>query len=292
MEKVNLPTFNPKVPEIYQIEVTNDCNFGCEFCIRKLKERPITYIDKELVKTISERDLEGSYFVEFQMAGEPLLHPDLEEMISYFQGKVLTGLSTNGSLIHTQLDALRKLDYITISIDSLIYYKTTRLGGNLKRLLDNIEILMVNTRHNQTVDLQIIELPGYKDQLEILLELVSKRRWDVNVRTTMDCFKTFTDKNTFTDCKELCLNPFTSVSVQADGDVTSCCFSFGKDVVYGNLRDKSLQEIWETSEVVQRLRQEHLTKQYRTICSMCYARSPVLLHQNIFHNSIAKRVIS
>lgn len=283
-------SFNPKIPEIYQIEVTNACNFNCEFCLRRFKPRLSHYLDTGLARVISERDLGGSYFVEFQMAGEPLLHPNLKDIVGFYKGKVLIGLSTNGYLINTQIEALKLLDYVTISIDSVTCYKDTRIGGDLQILLNNIELLLTQRSSNLVIDLQIVELIGWEEEKIKLEELVHKRKWDVNIRTVPDCFLGFVNKNIKVDCKEMCLNPFMSVSIQADGDVTSCCFSFGKDIVYGNLAKKSLKEVWQQSVVADNLRNEHKTGCFREICSQCYMRSPVLLHWQIFQNSIFKRL--
>lgn len=289
---IDIPSFNVKIPEIYQIEVTNDCIFNCDFCIRKILPRPKTYLEKNLAKRIAERDLGGSYFVEFQMAGEPLLHPDLKEIISYFKGSVLTGLSTNGYLIHTQFPALLSLDYLTISIDSLTNYNKVRKGGDLNKLLDNLDLFFKLKLDKETpyVDFQIIEFKGYEKEIEILETLKKNRGWNANIRSTVDCFLGFTNNKVQVNCQELCLNPFMSVSIQADGDVTPCCFSFGKDIVLGNVATDSLEGIWNNSKELALLRHEHMKQSYRKICSKCYMRSPVLLHWKLFQESIVKKM--
>ena len=285
-------SFNPIIPEIYQIEATNACNFTCDFCPRSVVNRPPVNLDLNLAKTISERDLAGSYFVEFQLSGEPLLHPDLGTIISYFKGKVLTGLSTNGALIHKHIPAIRTLDYLTISIDSFDSYEDLRKGGNLHQLWDNINMLMKVRPSSLVVDLQIVELethnPTWKKDLEELTKVVSDKGWenDVNIRTVKDCF---TDKRT--DCTELCINPWASVTVHSDGDVVPCCFAFDKKIVYGNLNEKSLEEIWKTSEVLEDLRHQHIVKFYNDMCKSCHMRSPYFLHQKIFNDSIARKIL-
>jgi len=286
-----IPSFNPKIPEIYQVEVTNDCMFNCEFCVRKKMPRPIAYIEKTLAKRIAEECLGGSYFVEFQMAGEPLLHPDLGDIISYFKGKVLTGLSTNGYLIHKQMPALMQLDYLTISIDSLTDYNKVRKGGNFYKLIDNLNLFfkLKGNKEWPYVDLQIIEFPGWETEVQTLKALCKQNNWNANVRTVVDCFLTYDGIHYQNYNAELCLNPFMSVSIQADGDVTSCCFSFGKDIVLGNIAVESLEQIWNGKEI-QRLRDEHRKGNHRQICRNCYMRSPVMLHWKIYQESIAKKI--
>lgn len=291
-------SFNPAIPEVYQIELTNDCNYSCDFCIRKIRPRPVTYIDKELVRTIADRDLGGSYFVELQMAGEPLLHPDFDEIVEILSDKgVLVGTSTNGLLIDKHLDAIcQNLHYVTVSVDSLTEYADKRKGGSVTKLIDNIDLLVHETRdwgyQTPVIDLQIIEFEGYEKQFFLLKNMAKEHNWhDVNIRTVPDCFLGYErpwGKAHEVKCTELCLNPFMSCSIQADGDVVPCCFAFGKDVVLGNVKEKSLEEIWATSEELLFLREEHRTGRYRPICQKCYMRSPVLLHWQLYQKSIAK----
>lgn len=293
-------SFNVSVPEIYQIEVTNACNYACDFCPRDTErmKRANTFIDVELVKTIVERDFEGSYFTEFQLSGEPLLHKQLYEIVSLLKGKVLTGLSTNGSATHSSrnLEALMLIDYVTISIDSVSDYANVRKGGNWHNVVRNIDLLVDESDkrgEGPAIDLQLIEFPGYERERELLAELAVAHDWDkfVTIRTIPDCFQSLTREHKPASSKELCLNPWLSVTIQADGDVVPCCFAFGKEVVYGNLYEKSLKEIWATSEVLQQLRHDMLTGNYNKLCGDCHMRSPTLLHWDLYTNTVKDRVL-
>jgi MoaA/NifB/PqqE/SkfB family radical SAM enzyme len=81
-------TYNVRLPSIYSVEVTSACNYGCDFCPRG--QRPDTFLDYELAQLIAERDLGGSNFIEFQLAGEPTLHKRFSDIALLFKGKVLT----------------------------------------------------------------------------------------------------------------------------------------------------------------------------------------------------------
>lgn len=296
-------TFNVRLPEISQVEVTNACNFTCDFCPRDQPgvSRPDTFIDLDLVKLIALRDLGGSHFVEFQLSGEPTLHRQLPQIIEQFQGKVLTGLSTNGSSMRANRvwQGLLMLDYLTISVDSVEKYEEVRPGGKWTRLLENIDFLMQRRGANTfpAVDLQLIEFPGVERQRDLLLKIVEEHGWDVTVRRVPDCFLSVTREMKKVRKTDLCLNPFMSVSVQSDGDVVPCCYAFGKQVVYGNLKKQSLEEIWNTSPTAKRFRELHLMAQTdkSTIgvpfCDDCYQRSPVMLHWDLYTSTVRKQLI-
>ncbi len=283
--------FNLSLPEIYQVEVTSACNLKCPFCPRFQYKRKDQFLDVSLAKKISERDLGNSYFVEFQFTGEPLLHPKLSTIIDFFKGKVKVGLSTNGLLIDKQINAICKLDYVTISVDSLVDYEKVRVGGRKDKLLQNIELFLKKKPSYLVVDLQVIDLSkdfglDFERAFSSLQEFVSKKKWDVNVRAVADCSIAVRKKQKV-DCKDLCINPWFSVSVHADGDVVPCCFAFGKEYVYGNLNRSSLSEIWSSESVLQ-LREQHMSRQYNQMCQKCYMRSPAYFHWNLFVKTFLK----
>lgn len=291
----NLPSpFSVQFPEVYQVEISSVCNLKCVMCPRTLyKVKREAFIDVALVeKLVKEDSFRGSYFVELQMSGEPLLHPQLGVIIQLIKGTgVKVGLSTNGTLLTTKLQEVLQLDFITISVDSITNYEGIRKGAQgVSELFDAIfTLIKAKKLFNQTtpaIDLQLIELPGWEVQKEKVKEIFSHE--DVNIRTVNDCFLTLFDKADQLPVNDkICLNPWLSVSIQTDGTVSACCFSFWKDIVFGNVKENTLEEIWQGEEV-QKLRKEHEDKKYRKICSRCYMRSPVLLHWNIFVSSLMR----
>ncbi len=286
IKRANLPTpFVPYLPEVYQLEVSSVCNLECKMCPRtKFTRKDKTLlISLDLIhKLIKEDSFQGSYFVELQMAGEPLIHPNLYTIVTLLQETgVKVGLSTNGTLISERLDSLLKLDYLTISVDSITGYEKLRVGGKIQKLIDNIKTFLILNRKTK-VDLQIIELPGWEKQLALLKDLFP----DTNIRTVKDCFMTIfqkVDKLPVSD--KLCINPWISCSIQCNGNVVPCCFSFWDDIIYGNVNKKTLKEIW-NGRKVEHLKNNHQYREYEPICARCYMRSPAFLHTNIFNNSM------
>lgn len=302
MKVLEGPIFNPKVPSIYQIEAHSACQLKCPMCPRFVDEklRDDFALNPELAKTIAERDLDGSYFIEFQMSGEPLLNKKLSKVIQPFLGKVVTGLSTNGLLIYKHLDLLLELDYLTISVDSISNYSKIRVGGEFEDLKQNINLLMVekkNKRSNVKIDLQVIDLDNEvikndsKKESAELQDLVDLMKWDCEVRSIKDSSVNLYTSQRIEASKELCLNPWLSVSVHSDGDVVPCCMAFGKEVVFGNLYESSLADIWNNSKAVKEFRQQHLSGCLPDMCAKCTTRSPALLHQSIFNNIVRRNKV-
>jgi radical SAM protein with 4Fe4S-binding SPASM domain len=291
------PTNSPAMPEVYQIEIAERCNLSCNFCSTGInfqgKSKKDAFINMDLFKTIAERDLGGSYFVELQHRGEPLLNPNIEEIVDILTPKVMVGLSTNGTLIHKKLNALLKLDYLTISFDAATKekYESLRIGATWETLISNIDLLLEARGNNPTpaIDLQLIQHHNQECDVDATKRLVDEHKWDVRVRTIQDCFLgSLNHPDVFkVKSNDLCLNPFMSVSIHADGLVTPCCRTWDKEWVYGDLNEQSLYDIWNNNESVKDFRMRHReNRDLPYMCETCYSRSSTTLHWDLYKNAV------
>ena len=101
------------------IELTNICDFNCVFCPKSAMERPYGYMDTKLAKRIIDEIQENKLCdkITFHVMGEPTLHPDFFEILSYVHDKgAKVGLTTNGSRLGGETGK-RLLDYNLHQID-------------------------------------------------------------------------------------------------------------------------------------------------------------------------------
>lgn len=294
-------SFSVKLPEIYQIEASAACDHACTMCPRPFysRENQQKLFDPELLKTMIRRgDLNGSYFTELQMSGEPLLHPELYTLIDLLRSEgILVGLSTHGDLFPEFINVCENLDYITVSVDSITRRNEIRKSGfqwtGEEIFLDHLwQTANFFSERKIPIDFQFIELKGWEKEMKILENYFNHKgfykNW-VTIRSIPDCCICHRKGTRLTpeEDKGICLNPWLSCSIQSNGNVSSCCFAWGDENVYGNLHEKSLEEIWNGPEV-ERLRQNH-SKGFTylpDLCMKCYTRSPVLLHWELYLNSV------
>jgi len=292
--------FNAEVPSIYQIEVMSRCNFKCQFCqtgmhYNEHERFNFAAIKPTLFYKIVERDLEGSNFIELQYRGEPTLNKNLNYYVLALREKVFTGFSTHGNLLNQEfaIQAALNSHYITISIDAgeKEVYERLRIGGNWELLLTNITEL-IKRKGKKTypiIDLQLIEFEDFETQLEKLKSIDAQLGWSASAGNTLR-YRTIKDTQAIwtQNLKDqisndsLCTNPWYSVSIKSNGDVVPCCLVFDDipDMVYGNLNDTSLKEIWNSFKV-QQFRNTHRHGFLPKHCGECYARSPHNLHNNL-----------
>jgi len=286
----------PPLPEVYQIEVASTCNFQCPMCPAQFFPRSDTtpFISMNLVdKIIRQGDLDASYFVEFQHSGEPLLHPELHKIIKKVKETgVMTGLSTNGVYIQEQMKALLELDIITVSIDSIEQHGELRKSKGeatpVDKLIHDIKDLLTRAADNDiAVDLQIIEIGDWENARDQIANEFSG--YKCNIRTQPNCYVAFMQNGiSLPVSQDLCINPWFSVTIMCNGNVGCCCNSQGDDVIYGNLNDQTLREVWAGDEV-KKMREEIQTRQYRDVCAKCYMRSPALYHWNMYQSEIKRK---
>ena len=72
------------------LELTNHCNFSCTFCPDGIMSRERKFMDVEIAKRILDEIAEKgltSEPIQLHMMGEPLLHPQIFEIIQYIHKK-------------------------------------------------------------------------------------------------------------------------------------------------------------------------------------------------------------
>jgi radical SAM protein with 4Fe4S-binding SPASM domain len=158
------------------IEITNACNFKCTWCPDEIMDRQRGFMKKEKVFRILEevaakRPWLGPIFpVKLHQMGEPMLHPDLPEIVAKAEAMgVPVELNTNCGLItEERIDALYRggltnliLSYQTPDVESFKTRKAPRIAFDAYRdkvrlavarkvalgARTNIEIDIMNTKH-------------------------------------------------------------------------------------------------------------------------------------------------
>ena len=84
------------------IELTNKCNFHCEFCPSDSQTRLHGYMEMPLVEKIFDEISQKKIVnqVNLHLMGEPTLHPKLNEILAYAKSKnINVALTTNGSTL-------------------------------------------------------------------------------------------------------------------------------------------------------------------------------------------------
>ena len=133
------------------LELTNKCNFHCEFCPSDSQTRLQGYMELSLVKKIFDEISQKKIVkqVALHLMGEPTLHPKLNEILTYARSKnVKIALTTNGSTL-----VKKKVPKLLESISGKIVAslmtpteETYKIRGDVRlswdRYIDNFRLLI------------------------------------------------------------------------------------------------------------------------------------------------------
>jgi MoaA/NifB/PqqE/SkfB family radical SAM enzyme len=143
-----------------QLVVTDDCNLSCGYCTEFIPGAPPVPLPA-LQARIDQLDALGVMVYDL-LGGEPLLHPDLAEIIRYIKAKRHSGnlvvLITNGFLLTPQhVAALNdaSLDLMQISVDSIV--PTASSHKALKTVLPKLRMLAQEARFHVKVQSVLTE---------------------------------------------------------------------------------------------------------------------------------------
>lgn len=133
------------------LELTNKCNFHCEFCPSDLQTRPQGFMDFSLVKKIFDEIAMKKIVtaVNLHLMGEPTLHPKLDEIFLYAKKKKIpVHLTTNGSTL-VKKRVPRLLENISGKIVASLMTPTKEtykvrgaVGLSWDRYVDNFRLLV------------------------------------------------------------------------------------------------------------------------------------------------------
>jgi MoaA/NifB/PqqE/SkfB family radical SAM enzyme len=138
------------------VEITTRCNLSCEMCVQRVWEDPATTMSLSTFANLME-DI-AAYTpvptIHFGGYGEPLVHPDILEMIRLAkQVGASVAMTTNGMLLSQDIaDALfeLQLDTLNVSVDGVSpdSYSSIRVRGDLDRVIQNLRYLhQLKVRH-------------------------------------------------------------------------------------------------------------------------------------------------
>lgn len=284
------------------IASTQTCNFRCSYCTQSLSPQEKQALDfrsvhmndalfEKIVKDAGEFNGNVKRVV-FTGLGEPLMNPRIPWMIQKLnENRIARGyeIITNGYLLdHKMTDALLAagLTYLRVSIQGLTakrYQEITGVEIDFDRLLDNLRYFY-ERRGNcklyiKIMDECLVDGETQEDFFKMFGNTCDHIYVEhlVNAQPSMEgkYSEKMNPEMTFygeqSQLREVCPFMFYSFQIDAEGNTFPCPpLGHAKDFSLGNVRDKSIKEIW-YSEKLEELYRMHLTGQREKIaeCINC-----------------------
>jgi MoaA/NifB/PqqE/SkfB family radical SAM enzyme len=271
-------------PRRVNIELTNYCNQRCTLCPRQAFTRPLGFMARDLFERVVRECAQHPTRLWLHFLGEPLLHRDVVRMVRVAKnaGVGEVGLSTNAVTLRGRLaDELLAsgLDRLECSVDAddRATYLAMRGRDHFERVMGNLRAFLSRKRalgrERPITSLQFMRTPAVEASLP---QLVAAWRPFLGPR---DFVMTIVPAS-FAGAIEVaapapaarppCHWLFSSLMILQDGTVTMCGADWDASAPLGNVRDRSVSEIWQGEEL-QRRRQAHLEGRFDAIpiCGGC-----------------------
>lgn len=230
------------------IEITNNCNLNCSFCPHNKREQK--FISCDQFKTIMDKLKCYTEYLYFHVLGEPLLHPNINELIKEAAKNYNVNITTNGYLLDRIKDN-KEIRQINISLQSYIYNELNPIEKHLDKIFESIELLKETTYISLRLWVEneytkeIIKYLNNKYNIEInYTEKYSNITLEKNVFLSFNKeFRWPNIDNEFISTKGTCYALKDHIGILVDGTVIPCCLDSEGIINLGNIYEMSLDEI-------------------------------------------------
>ncbi len=285
-------------PYLVQVFPAYACNFKCNYCIHSLKVEERGFISDKVFMNLeiykkSIDDLKSFpqkiKMLRFAATGEPLLHPDIVEMVAYAKDANIAesiDIVTNGSLLTPELSKSlvnAGLDWLRVSIQGVSTKKYWDVSGvklSFEKFVKNVSFFYDNKEQTQvyikTIDIDMSE--NEKSEFYTIFEPICDKIAIENLTpaTSHIDYTKLSERNldksqngNSVTTAEVCPQPFYMLQINSDGNVVPCC-AMETAVVLGNVANESLQNIWYSESLrAFRIMQLKKKKAQNQTCASC-----------------------
>ena len=254
------------------LEITNNCNLDCSFCIGNKRNKK--FIDIEQFNVLLSK-IEGfTKYVYFHVMGEPLLHPKINDLIDLASSKYFVNITTNGYLIK-RIENNKNIRQVNISLHSFDTKYNKSFDEYISDVFNSVDKLVEN---NTYVKYRVWVNSEYKNMLLSKLE----EKYGVIIGD----YKTIKlANNTYYEVEEEFIWPSLDndyyneegscrglrdhIGILVDGTIIPCCLDSAGIVNLGNIYKQDLNDII-GSDLFKEMKQGFLdNKKVHELCRKC-----------------------
>ena len=251
------------------LEITNNCNLNCSFCMGNTRKKEYLKIDR--FKNLLNR-LEGyTEYLYFHLMGEPLIHPQINELIDYASTKFNINITTNGYYIDRIKDN-KNIRQINISLHSFDDTKNKTLDEYLNNIFESVNELSKNTYISYRM------WTNNKYKYEIIEHIEEYYNIKIDGHTTIrdNIFFDFDSEFIWPDLNNdyynengTCQGLSTHIGILVDGSVVPCCLDYNGQLVLGNIYEDSLDDILNSDKALDMLESFKQNIKNEELCKHC-----------------------
>ena len=253
------------------VEITNNCNLNCDFCIHNKRDKKFISIDNfnNVLNTLKDY----TDYLYFHILGEPLLHPNINELINIASNNFNINITTNGYFINRIKDN-KNIRQINISLHSYTDTYNTSLNNYLDNIFNTIDNLpntyfslrlwvknkynndiidYINKRYNLDIN---YDVKNYKISNNIFINNFHEFIWpDLN--------------NSYYSEVGKCYGLKDHIGILVDGTIIPCCLDSLGVINLGNIYNDNLDDVLKSERVIKMINNFENNKKCEELCKHC-----------------------
>ena len=256
------------------LEITNNCNLSCDFCIKNKRVNKFMTFD-EFKNILSKLDNHTKYLY-FHVLGEPLLHPNINEFIDYASNNYKINITTNGYLID-RIKNNKNIRQLNISLHSFNDKYKTSLEDYMNKIFEVVDILkeytyisyrfwlkdkntnkildMINKKYNVNLDINNIKNNSTISK-NIFISINEEFIWpDLN--------------NNYYEENGTCYALRDHIGILVDGTIIPCCLDSKGIIDLGNIFKDNINDIINSKKYQNMLNGFKCNKKTEELCKKC-----------------------
>jgi radical SAM protein with 4Fe4S-binding SPASM domain len=203
--------------------------------------------------------------------GEPLIQPQINELIDYASTKFKINITTNGYYIDRIKDN-KNIRQINISLHSFDDTKNKSLDEYLNNIFESVNELSKNTY----ISYRMWTNNKYKDEIIKRVEEHYNIKIDGHTTIRDNIFFDFDSEFIWPDLNNdyynengTCQGLSTHIGILVDGSVVPCCLDYNGQLVLGNIYEDSLDDILASDKALDMLESFKQNIKKEELCKHC-----------------------
>lgn len=255
------------------VEITNGCNLKCDFCIKN--DRKTKFINIDEFKILLDKIKSYTDYLYFHILGEPILHPNINELINIASKDFKINITTNGYLID-RIKNNKNIRQINISLHSFDDKYKVSINDYLDNVFNSIDKLIEN---NTYISLRLWVKNKYNDRI---IDYINNRyntnikydtkQYTINNKLFINDFHEFIwpdlNNNTY-DEEGTCYGLIDHIGILVDGTIIPCCLDSRGDIALGNIYENTIDDVLENDRVKNIINNFKQNKKCEELCKHC-----------------------
>ena len=271
-------------PPYLQIEPTSICNYRCIFCYQtdqQFNKRSNGFMGHMKLKTfkfIVDKAEGNIEFISLASRGEPMLCPEIKQMLAYTEGKFLNlKINTNASMLNEEMShsilqsGVKTLVFSVDAADSVMYSKL-RVNGKLEKVFENIKKFNEIKLKQYSSSKIITRVSGVKVNKEQSLDKLETYWGDLVDQVAFVNYIPWENvyESKYTKIQNPCSDLWRRLFVWWDGQVNPCDVDYKSKLSIGNIKNSDISQLWKSVQYSE-LRKKHESKMRSKVipCNRC-----------------------